>query len=47
LQLVASVVAGVLWDRVGHTAVFYYGAIFAAVGSVALVLLIPRTRVPA
>jgi MFS family permease len=46
LQLVASVVAGVLWDRVGHTAVFYYGAIFAAVGSVALVLLIPRTRVP-
>jgi MFS family permease len=46
LQLVASVVAGVLWDRVGHTAVFYYGAIFAAVGCVALVLLIPRTRVP-
>ncbi len=46
LQLVASVVAGVLWDRVGHTAVFYYGAIFAAVGSVALVLLIPRRRVP-
>lgn len=47
LQLVASVVAGVLWDRVGHTAVFYYGAIFAAVGSVALVLLIPKPRVPA
>ena len=45
LQLVASVVAGVLWDRVGHTAVFYYGAIFAAVGSVALVLLIPKPRV--
>ncbi len=47
LQLVASVVAGVLWDRVGHTAVFYYGAIFAAVGSVALVLLIPKPRAPA
>jgi len=44
LQLVASVVAGLLWDRVGHTAVFYYGAIFAAVGSIALVLLIPQTR---
>src|SRR5215472_7265615 len=28
-SLVASVVAGVLWDRVGHAAVFYYGAIFA------------------
>jgi MFS family permease len=44
LQLVASVVAGLLWDRVGHAAVFYYGAIFAAVGSIALVLLIPQTR---
>jgi MFS family permease len=44
LQLVASVVAGLLWDRVGHAAVFYYGAVFAAVGSIALVLLIPRRR---
>ena len=41
LQLVASVVAGLLWDRVGHAAVFYYGAAFAAVGSVGLLLLIP------
>jgi MFS family permease len=41
LQLVASVVAGLLWDRVGHAAVFYYGALFAAVGIVALVALIP------
>jgi MFS family permease len=32
VQLVASVVAGLLWDRVGHTAVFYYGATFAFVG---------------
>ena len=44
LQLVASVVAGLLWDRVGHAAVFYYGAVFAAVGMVALVLLIPSRR---
>jgi MFS family permease len=43
LQLVASVIAGALWDRVGHQAVFYYGAVFAAVGSVALLLLIPPT----
>jgi MFS family permease len=43
LQLVASVVAGVLWDRMGHATVFYYGAVFGLVGSIALLLLIPRT----
>jgi len=51
LQLVASVVAGLLWDRVGHAAVFYYGAAFALVGSFGLLLLIPgkhdRRKVPA
>jgi MFS family permease len=41
LQLVASVAAGLLWDRVGHAAVFYYGAFFAAVGMVALMWLVP------
>jgi MFS family permease len=41
LQLVASVVAGLLWDRIGHAAVFYYGATFSLVGSIALLLLIP------
>jgi MFS family permease len=41
LQLVASVVAGLLWDRIGHAAVFYYGAVFAAVGSIGLLLLVP------
>ena len=41
LQLVASIVAGLLWDQIGHTAVFYYGAAFAVVGSIALLLLIP------
>ncbi len=51
LQLVASLVAGLLWDHVSHAAVFYYGAAFAAVGAVALWLLIPgqdhhRTRLP-
>jgi MFS family permease len=44
LQLVASVVGGLLWDKIGHAAVFYYGAGFAAVGSVALLLLIPQER---
>jgi MFS family permease len=45
LQLVASVVAGLLWDRIGHAAVFYYGAAFAVVGSIALLLLIPANEV--
>lgn len=42
LQLVASVVAGQLWDRVAHVAVFYYGAIFAFTGSIGLFVLIPK-----
>jgi len=42
LQLVASLVAGVLWDRVGHPAVFYYGAVFAVLGIVALIALVPN-----
>jgi MFS family permease len=41
LELVASVVAGFLWDQVGHVSVFYYGATFAVVGSIGLLLLIP------
>ena len=41
LQLVASVVAGLLWDRIGHAAVFYYGAVFAVVGGIALSVLVP------
>lgn len=41
LQLVASVVAGLLWDQIDHAAVFYYGAAFAIVGSIALLVLVP------
>jgi MFS family permease len=41
LQLVASVVAGLLWDRIGHAAVFYYGATFAVIGSADLLMLVP------
>ena len=43
LQLVASLVAGALWDRVGHESVFIYGAVFAVLGSLGLALLIPGT----
>jgi len=38
LGLIASVVAGQLWDHVSHAAVFYYGAIFAIAGVVGLLL---------
>jgi MFS family permease len=45
LGLIASIVAGQLWDRVGHPAVFFYGATFAAVGVIALIGLVPaQTR---
>lgn len=37
--LIASVVAGQLWDKVGHWAVFVYGAVFAVFGSVGLLFL--------
>jgi MFS family permease len=38
--LIASAVAGQLWDRVGHAAVFLYGAVFALIGAIALLLLV-------
>jgi MFS family permease len=44
LQLVASLVAGVLWDRVGHTAVFYYGVASAIIGIFALLIFLPNQR---
>ncbi|TLG77813.1 MFS transporter [Methylocystis sp. B8] len=41
LQLIASLVAGLLWDKVAHAAVFYYGFGSAVLGSLALFLLVP------
>lgn len=43
--LVASLVAGLLWDYVGHAAVFLFGAAFATVGVVALLILVPARAV--
>jgi len=40
MQLVASIIAGLLWDKVSHTAVFLYGSGFAAIGIVSLLLLV-------
>ena len=44
--LVASLVAGLVWDRIAHATVFLAGAGFAALGCVALVLLVPRRTRP-
>ncbi len=41
MQLLASIAGGLLWDRIGHPAVFYFGALFALIGSVGLLLLVP------
>jgi MFS family permease len=38
--LVASIVAGQLWDHISHAAVFAYGAAAAAAGATALLLLV-------
>jgi sugar phosphate permease len=38
---VASLVAGWLWDQLGHTTVFFFGAAFAVVGGIALLILVP------
>ena len=40
--LVASVVAGQLWDRVSHSSVFIYGAVFSLIGIISLLILIPN-----
>jgi predicted MFS family arabinose efflux permease len=41
-NLIASIVAGLLWDNISHEAVFIYGAILAAIASFALLLLLPK-----
>ena len=42
--LVASVVGGQLWTRVGPSATFLFGAASALVGSIAFVVLVPKTQ---
>lgn len=45
--LLASLVAGLLWDHVSHPAAFLYGAAFAVAGVAALLLLVqPDGRAP-
>lgn len=40
--LVASIIAGQLWDKVGHSAVFIYGAVFSIIGIISLLILLPK-----
>jgi MFS family permease len=44
--LVASLVAGLLWDQVGHAAVFLFGAGSAVIGGIALLALVPDNARP-
>jgi MFS family permease len=41
-QVVASYAGGLLWDKVGSRATFYFGAALAALSVVLLFLLLPR-----
>jgi MFS family permease len=42
--LVASLIAGLLWDKVSHASVFIYGAVLSFTGIIALLILVPNTR---
>jgi MFS family permease len=42
--LVASIVAGQLWDLVNHEAVFVFGVIFSVLGSIALLFFRPARK---
>jgi MFS family permease len=40
--LIASIIAGELWDKVSHTSVFVYGSILSFIGIIFLVVLVPN-----
>jgi MFS family permease len=42
--LIASVVAGQLWDKVSHSSVFIFGALFSLIGIISLIILIPGKK---
>jgi MFS family permease len=42
--LVASVVGGQLWTRIGPPATFLFGAVFAILGTIALLVLVPKSK---
>lgn len=42
--LVASIIAGLLWDKISHTSVFVFGAVFSFIGIISLLILIPGKK---
>jgi len=40
--LIASIIAGELWDKVSHTSVFVYGSALSLLGIIFLILLVPN-----
>jgi MFS family permease len=40
--LIASIIAGGLWDKVSHTSVFVYGSVLSVTGIIFLVALVPN-----
>lgn len=42
--LIASIIAGQLWDKLSHSSVFIYGAIFSLAGIISLLLFIPNKQ---
>ncbi len=43
-QLISSIIAGQLWDTVGHSSVFLFGAGFSLIGVLLLIVLVPKGR---
>lgn len=41
--LIASIIAGQLWDNISHTSVFIYGAVLSMAGIVSLIIFVPNT----
>jgi MFS family permease len=46
MQLIASLVAGLLWDKISHESVFLFGCVSSFIGIVALIVVIPSQRPP-
>jgi MFS family permease len=46
MQLVASLVAGLLWDKISHESVFLFGCASSFIGIMALMALVPSQRPP-
>jgi len=40
--LIASIIGGMLWDKISHTSVFVYGSILSFVGIISLVIVVPN-----